>query len=74
MLVWILQTGEPLHIDEGNPRPMRAINLSNKLIEAGHQVVLWSSAFSHQGKRYREQYKCQIGPPSIANSKQHWLN
>ena len=53
MLVWILQTGEPLHIDEGNPRPMRAINLSNKLIEAGHQVVLWSSAFSHQGKKHR---------------------
>ena len=37
--VWIMQTGEPLHIDKGSPRPMRAINLSNKLVEAGHNVV-----------------------------------
>ena len=51
MKVWILQTGEPLHCDEGSPRPMRAINLSNKLVEAGHDVVLWSSAFSHQEKK-----------------------
>ena len=53
MKVWILQTGEPLHCDEGSPRPMRAINLSNKLVEAGHDVVLWSSAFSHQEKKHR---------------------
>lgn len=53
MLVWIFQTGEPLHIDKGGTRPMRAINLSNKLIEAGHEVVLWSSAFSHQDKKHR---------------------
>ena len=58
MLVWILQTGEPLHIDEEYPRPMRAINLSNKLIELGHSVVLWSSAFSHQRKEHRtKKYK-----------------
>jgi len=55
MKVWILQTGEPLHIDEGNIRPMRAMNLSNKLIEAGHSVVLWSSAFNHQTKKHRVQ-------------------
>jgi len=53
MLIWILQTGEPLHIDKGNHRPMRAMNLSNKLVEAGHSVILWSSAFSHQGKKHR---------------------
>ena len=53
MLVWILQTGEPLHIDGGAPRPMRAMNLSNKLVKAGHTVVLWSSAFDHQ-KKYTE--------------------
>ena len=38
MNIWILQTGEPLHIDEGKPRAMRAMNLSNKLVEAGHNV------------------------------------
>jgi len=53
LTVWILQTGEPLHIDEGSPRPMRAMNLSNKLVESGHEVVLFSSAFSHQKKEHR---------------------
>ena len=53
MNVWLLQTGEPLHIDAGNPRPMRAMNLANALAEAGHTVVLWSSAFYHQEKRHR---------------------
>jgi glycosyltransferase involved in cell wall biosynthesis len=53
MRVWILQTGEPLHIDKGNPRPMRAINLSDKLVSAGHHVVLWSSSFNHQKKIHR---------------------
>lgn len=53
MTVWVFQTGEPLHIDAGNPRPMRAMNLANALAEAGHKVVLWSSAFYHQEKRHR---------------------
>ena len=58
MLVWILQTGEPLQIDNDNSRPMRAMNLSNKLIESGHSVVLWSSAFNHQTKKHRsKKYK-----------------
>ena len=48
MNIWILQTGEPLHSDGENARPMRAMNLANKLIENGHSVTLWSSAFSHQ--------------------------
>jgi glycosyltransferase involved in cell wall biosynthesis len=53
LIIWILQTGEPLHVDNGNPRPMRAMNLSNALIDAGHKVVLWSSAFHHQQKMHR---------------------
>ena len=53
MKVWIFQTGEPLHCDLGNPRPMRAMNLANKLIDMGHSVTLWSSAFYHQEKRHR---------------------
>jgi glycosyltransferase involved in cell wall biosynthesis len=53
MRVWILQTGEPLHIDEGNPRPMRAMNLANTLVNKGHKVTLWSSGFYHQEKRHR---------------------
>lgn len=53
MKVWILQTGEPLHIDSAGLRPMRAMNLSNALIEQGHQVVLWSSDFDHFSKKHR---------------------
>ncbi|MGI9316902.1 MAG: glycosyltransferase [bacterium] len=53
MKIWVFQTGEPLPIDKGQFRPMRAINLCNKLIQAGHQVNLWSSDFSHQEKQFR---------------------
>jgi glycosyltransferase involved in cell wall biosynthesis len=53
LLIWVFQTGEPLHVDGEQARPMRAMNLSNSLVERGHQVVLWSSAFYHQEKRLR---------------------
>lgn len=53
MKVWVLQTGEPLQIDAGGLRPMRAINLSNTLVARGHQVVLWSSDFDHFTKKHR---------------------
>jgi len=51
--VWILQTGEPLQIDTAGLRPMRAINLSTVLSEAGHEVTLWSSDFDHFSKTHR---------------------
>ena len=50
MKVWTLQTGEPLHADSGSPR-MRAMNLANSLVEAGHEVTVFSSDFSHKEKR-----------------------
>jgi len=53
MRVWIFQTGEPLHSDAGQPRPMRAMNLANVLLARGHEVVLWSSCFNHQDKVHR---------------------
>jgi glycosyltransferase involved in cell wall biosynthesis len=53
LLIWVFQTGEPLHIDGDNARPMRAMNLSNALVDSGHRVVLWSSAFYHQEKHHR---------------------
>jgi glycosyltransferase involved in cell wall biosynthesis len=53
MKVWIFQTGEPLHSDNGNSRPMRAINLANNLVANGHNVILWSSSFYHQEKKHR---------------------
>tara|TARA_B110001450_G_scaffold252281_1_gene273752 strand:- start:877 stop:2124 length:1248 start_codon:yes stop_codon:yes gene_type:complete len=53
MVVWLLQTGEPVHSDQDSPRPMRAMNLANKLVQGGHRVVLWTSAFHHQTKTHR---------------------
>ena len=53
MKFWILQTGEPLQIDTAGLRPMRAINLSTVLSEAGHEVTLWSSDFDHFSKTHR---------------------
>ena len=53
LLVWVFQTGEPLHIDGENSRPMRAMNLCDSLIQKGHRVVLWSSTFYHQEKKHR---------------------
>lgn len=60
LTIWLLQTGEPLHIDSGNPRPMRAMNLANALVASGHKVVIWSSSFYHQEKRHRVQGKNRI--------------
>lgn len=58
LLIWILQTGEPLPSDDDSHRPMRAINLANALTSAGHNVVLWSAAFNHQTKTHRcKEYK-----------------
>jgi hypothetical protein len=53
MKVWIFQSGEPLHIDKENARPMRAMNLANALAEKEHNVVIWSSSFYHQKKFHR---------------------
>lgn len=54
MKIWIVQTGEPLHIDQDDSRPMRGMNLANKLIEYGHEVVLWSAKFNHRLKKHRQ--------------------
>ena len=64
MKVWILQTGEPLQIDSAGLRPMRAINLSNALIERGHDVVLWSADFDHFSKKHRfgKEHQIEISP------------
>ncbi|MBW3041836.1 glycosyltransferase [Prochlorococcus marinus] len=53
MHIWIFQTGEPLHCDTEKYRPMRAVNLSNMLIERGHNVEIISSDFYHQLKLHR---------------------
>ena len=53
MHICIFQTGEPLHIDKGKYRPMRAMLLANELIKRNHKVTLISSSFFHQRKLFR---------------------
>ena len=53
MHICIFQTGEPLHIDKGDYRPMRCILLADELVEKGHKVTIISSAFFHQRKIHR---------------------
>ena len=59
MLVWILQTGEPLNCDGEQMRPMRAMNLSKALVSKGHEVEIISTRFFHQEKRFRKNIKNQ---------------
>ena len=54
MKIWVLQTGEPIPLDQGSPRPMRAMNLIKSLLSNQHEVTLWTSRFYHQQKEFRE--------------------
>ena len=58
--IWIFQTGEPLHCDAGNNRPMRAMNLADALLARGHRVVIWSADYDHFNKRFRNQVDLPI--------------
>jgi len=49
MNIWLIQTGEPLPIESG-VRKMRIALLADKLLERGHSVLWWASAFEHQQK------------------------
>ena len=50
MNIWLMQTGEPLPLKNG-VRKMRTAVLGDKLLERGHRVLWWASAFEHQQKR-----------------------
>lgn len=52
MRAWVFQTGEPLPHLGGSARPMRAANVTDALLAAGHHVTLWSSDFNHQEGRH----------------------
>ena len=51
MNIWLLQTGEPLPIQK-NIRKMRTALVADKLLERGHSIYWWSSAFEHQQKKW----------------------
>ena len=53
MRAWVIEVGEPLPIDLGRPRLMRAGLLIEELARRGHDVVWFSSAFDHHAKSMR---------------------
>src|ERR1039458_7871780 len=53
MRVWTICVSEPLPVDEGRQRPMRAGMLVGALATKQHQVTWWTSAFNHSNKRHR---------------------
>lgn len=59
-LLWVFQTGEPLPIDEGGTRAMRAMSLTDALLEMGHRVILWSADFNHSQHQHRFDTRTRI--------------
>lgn len=53
MNIWIFQTGEPLHLDKKQYRPMRCMNLANFFTKKKHNVTIFSSRFFHLEKKHR---------------------
>lgn len=51
--VWIVEVGEPLAIDPGTPKRMRASLLSEQCAMRGHEVTWFTSAFDHYRKKMR---------------------
>ena len=53
MWIWLVTVGEPLPIAaRTKPRLMRAGALARRLVERGHDVVWWTSAFDHTHKNH----------------------
>jgi len=50
--IWLIQRGEPLPCEE-NTRKMRTGMLADKLVERGHSIVWWTSAFDHNKKKWK---------------------
>jgi len=79
MRVWLLQIADPLPLAPG-VRRMRTGMLADKLVERGHEVAWWTSAFDHVNKRMlferdtelylrkgpRIRALCRLGRPTCA--------
>lgn len=51
MNIWLIQTGEPLPLDN-SAKKMRTAILADELIKRGHSVLWWTSAFDHFKKEW----------------------
>ena len=61
--IWIVEVGEPLPIDPGTPKRMRAALLSEQCARRGHEVTWWTSAFDHYRKAQRPVGRHRIDGP-----------
>jgi len=55
MIVWLVTIGEPLPTDGVHVRLLRAGILAKELVNAGHEVVWWTSTFDHTSKKQRSE-------------------
>lgn len=53
MRIWIAEVAEPLPLIDGNFRDLRCGILAKMLVNAGHEVLWWTSTFCHPTKTHR---------------------
>jgi len=63
MRVWLLTVGEPLPTDGRGDRLWRTALLARALVERGHEVIWWSSAFDH----FRHATRTPVDVPVLAS-------
>lgn len=61
--IWIVEVGEPLPIDPGTPKRMRAALLSEQCARRGHEVTWWTSSWDHYRKARRPVGRHRIEGP-----------
>jgi glycosyltransferase involved in cell wall biosynthesis len=63
LLIWLLQTGEPLPLEPG-VRKMRTAMLADHLVSRGHEVRWWVNGFEHPKKKWmvRQAGELEVGP------------
>jgi glycosyltransferase involved in cell wall biosynthesis len=66
MNIWVVCISEPLPIDGGGQRLMRAGMLTRALLSMGHEVTWWTSAFNHSSKRHRtDRSQVKMSPDGV---------
>ena len=53
MKIWLIQRSEITPIDKGNNRLLRTASIAENIINAGHEVIFWTSDFNHFDHDYR---------------------
>lgn len=55
MRIWLATVGEPLPFDGDNVRLLRTAQFAQWLSDKGHEVVFWTGAMDHYGRRLRSE-------------------